>query len=48
MEITPTPIKLYSLENNLNITQPERLKNNKDFLNQLKILDLDFIVVVAY
>lgn len=48
MEITPTPVKLYSLENNLNIIQPEKLKNNTEFFNELKNLDLDFIVVVAY
>jgi len=48
MEITPTPIKLYSIENNLNIIQPERLKNNKDLFTNLKNLNLDFIVVVAY
>jgi len=48
MEITPTPVKLYSLENNLDIIQPERLKNNTEFFNELRNLDLDFIVVVAY
>lgn len=48
MEIIPTPVKLYSIENNLNIIQPEKLKNNIEFFNELKKLNLDFIVVVAY
>lgn len=48
MEITPTPVKLYSIDNNLNIIQPEKLKNNIIFFDQLRNLNLDFIVVVAY
>jgi methionyl-tRNA formyltransferase len=28
--------------------QPEKLKNNEEFIQELKKLELDFIVVVAY
>jgi methionyl-tRNA formyltransferase len=44
----PTKVKELSLEKNLNILQPEKLKNNTEFFEYLKSLDLDFIVVVAY
>ncbi len=47
-EILETKVKSYSIENNLNILQPEKLKNNEEFNNYLINLDLDFIVVVAY
>ena len=47
-EIIPTPVKTLALEKNIEILQPEKLKNNKDFFEKLKSLDLDFIVVVAY
>jgi len=43
-----TPIKKLALEKNLKVLQPTKLKNNTDFFNELKLLNLDFIVVVAY
>ena len=47
-ELMPTKVKEFSLSKWLNILQPEKLKNNQEFLDHLKSLDLDFIVVVAY
>ena len=47
-EILPTPLKEFWLKNNIEVLQPETLKNNTDFENKLKSLDLDFIIVVAY
>jgi methionyl-tRNA formyltransferase len=44
--ITPTPVKQLALEKNIKILQPEKLKNNTDFFNELN--GFDFIVVVAY
>lgn len=44
--ITPTPVKALALENNIKVLQPERLKNNTEFFNELRWFD--FIVVVAY
>jgi methionyl-tRNA formyltransferase len=44
--ITATPVKEVALANNIKILQPEKLKNNQDFFDELKWLD--FIVVVAY
>lgn len=47
-ELIPTPVKAFALEKNLEILQPEKLKENIEFFNKLKSLNLDFIVVVAY
>lgn len=47
-EILETPVKILAKENNLEILQPEKLKNNLEFFEKLKSLELDFIVVVAY
>lgn len=46
-ELIPTKVKEISLSRWLDILQPEKLKN-ADFIEKLKSLDLDFIVVVAY
>jgi len=40
-------IKEYCLENNINLLQPESLKSTK-FLRELKLLQTDLFVVVAY
>lgn len=47
-ELIPTEVKVLSLEKNIPLLQPEKLRNNKDFFEHLKTLNLDFIVVVAY
>ncbi len=47
-ELLPTEVKILSLEKNIPILQPEKLKNNKEFFDYLKNLNLDFIIVVAY
>ena len=46
--LTPTPVKILAQEKNIPVLQPEKLRNNEDFLNHLHNLNLDFIVVVAY
>ncbi|RAL57940.1 methionyl-tRNA formyltransferase [Candidatus Gracilibacteria bacterium GN02-872] len=47
-EILPTPVKSLALDEKIEVLQPEKLKENKNFFEKLKSLDLDFIVVVAY
>ncbi|MBW7954438.1 methionyl-tRNA formyltransferase [Candidatus Gracilibacteria bacterium] len=47
-EILKTKTAEFATSNNLELMQPETLKNNIEFLNKLKSLNLDFIVVVAY
>lgn len=46
--ITPTPIKLLAATKDIEVLQPEKLKNNTDFFEILNSRQLDFIVVVAY
>ncbi len=46
--ITPTAVKLLAQEKNIDVIQPEKLRNNEDFFSTLRNLELDFIVVVAY
>ena len=43
-----TPVKIVAEENKIKILQPEKLKNNLEFFEELNSLSLDFIVVVAY
>lgn len=43
-----TPIKTLALEKNIEVLQPNKLIKNTDFKNNLRTLNLDFIVVVAY
>lgn len=47
-EVLPTPVKAFALEKNIPVSQPDKLSKDLDFLEKLKSLDLDFIVVVAY
>lgn len=46
--ITPTPVKIVAQENDIEVIQPEKLRNNQDFFETLKNNNFDFIVVVAY
>jgi methionyl-tRNA formyltransferase len=43
-----TPIKIVAEENNIEVLQPYKLKDNTEFFDKLNSLNLDFIVVVAY
>lgn len=47
-EIRHTKVKELCLQKNLEIMQPQTLKDNNDFFEKLQSLNLDFIVVVAY
>ena len=48
MKLTASPVKEYALEKNLKILQPEKIRNNKEFLEEIKSLEPDVICVVAY
>lgn len=48
MKMVAAPVKQYALEKNIPIYQPEKVKNNAEFLEQLKSLQPDVICVVAY
>jgi methionyl-tRNA formyltransferase len=46
MLITPPPVKIWSLENNIEFLQPEKL--NTEFLEEIKKYNADLFIVVAY
>ena len=47
-ELKKTPVKILAEQENIICLQPEKLKDNKKILEELKKLNLDFIVIVAY
>ena len=47
-KISYTSVKKFALENKLPVLQPEKLKNNVEFIDQLKDYDADLFVIVAF
>ncbi len=47
MKMTESAVKKYAIENKLNVLQPEKLKN-ENFLNELRSLNADLQIVVAF
>jgi methionyl-tRNA formyltransferase len=47
-KISYTPVKNFALENKLPILQPDKLKNNFEFINHLNNYDADLYVIVAF
>ena len=43
-----TPVKEFAIEKNLPVFQPEKVKKNEEFINEIKSLNPDIICVVAY
>src|SRR5689334_11871959 len=48
MELTASPVKQSALRLNLSIAQPDKIKNNEGFRNQLTQPKPDAIIVVGY
>ncbi len=48
MKLGFSPVKEVALKEGVEILQPEKIKNNQDFINRLKEISPDVIVVVAY
>ena len=48
MKMIPSPVKEFALEKELKIYQPEKVKNNIEFIDEIKSLNSDVICVVAY
>ncbi len=46
-KLTPSPVKKYALEHNIEVLQPENLKN-EDTQEKLRSFDADVMIVVAY
>ncbi len=47
-KVTFTPVKEFALEHNIPVLQPEKLKGNEEFVEQLKRYNTDLYVVVAF
>lgn len=48
MKLNQSPVKEYALEKNIKIYQPDKVKDNESFINEIKKLNPDVICVVAY
>lgn len=46
-KLTPTEVKKYALENNIEVSNPDSV-NTEEFVEYLEKLEIDFIVVVAF
>lgn len=47
-QLTPPPTKVTALNHNIKVFQPEKVRNNKEFLEEISKLNIDFMVVIAY
>ncbi len=47
-KVSFTPIKEFAVQNNILVLQPEKLKNNQQFVEELKTFNADLFVVVAF
>lgn len=48
MKMQFSPVKELAIKNNIPVLQPEKVKNNEEFLNKIKQINPDLICVVAY
>lgn len=48
MKMIPSPVKEYALEKGIKIYQPEKVRKNQEFIDEVKRLNPDVICVVAY
>ena len=48
MKMVASPVKEFALEKGLKIYQPEKVRKNEEFINEIKSLKPDVICVVAY
>lgn len=47
-KLKSSPVKEIALKYNLDVYQPDKIKGNIDFIDKIKNMDLDLIIVVAY
>jgi methionyl-tRNA formyltransferase len=48
MKMIASPVKEFAIEKNIKVYQPEKVKNNKEFIDTIKSLNPDVLCVVAY
>lgn len=47
MEVSPTPAKIFGIENNIEVFTPLKI-NEQDFIDNIKKFDVDIYIVMAY
>lgn len=47
-ELISSPVKIFAKKNNIKIFQPEKIRNNTEFLDEISAYNCDYFVVVAY
>ncbi|MEA4826113.1 MAG: methionyl-tRNA formyltransferase [Clostridium sp.] len=47
-KLSMSPVKELALKHNIKVNQPHKLKNEPEFIQELKEIEPDFIIVVAY
>lgn len=48
MKLVASPVKEYAISKGLKVYQPEKIRNNVEFIEEIKALEPDVICVVAY
>lgn len=48
MKLVASPVKQYAVEKGIPVYQPEKVRNNSEFIDEIKKLNPDVICVVAY
>ncbi len=48
MKMVQSPVKQFATQNNIPVYQPEKVKKNKEFIDEIRKLQPDVICVVAY
>ena len=48
MKMVASPVKEFAIEKNIPVYQPEKVRNNQEFIDEIKKLNPDVICVVAY
>ena len=48
MKLIASPVKEFAIEKKIEVIQPEKVKENKEFIKQIAKLNPDVICVVAY
>ena len=48
MKMIASPVKEFAIQKNISIYQPEKIRKNQEFIDEIKLLKPDIICVVAY
>ncbi len=48
MKLIASPVKRFAIEKNIKVMQPLKVRNNTEFINEIKDLNPDLLCVVAY